>query len=83
MLRNNWNDTFHEMISELQKVDLGWNITDTMQWFSWESVTRIVSFHQVSQLQKGKDHETTVQGNLDIVVDTIFEDKYSLKGKEM
>ena len=49
----------------------------------WESVTCIVSFNQVSQLQKGNDLETIVQGNSDIVVDTRFEDKASLNGKEM
>ena len=49
----------------------------------WESVTHIILFHQVSQLQKGKDPEMTVQGNSNFVGDTRFEDKSSLKGKEM
>ena len=65
------------------KLNLGWTIAETMGNSPWESVTHIVSFHQVSQLQKGKDPETTVQGNSDIVVDTSFEDKASLKGKAM
>ena len=55
------------------KLNMGWTIAETMGNSPWESVTDIVSFHQVSQLQKGKDPETTVQENSDIVVDTLEE----------
>ena len=65
------------------KIDLGWTTADTMRQFSLGIHNSYCLISPSVQLQKGKDPETTVQGNSDIVVDTSFEDKASLKGKAM
>ena len=49
-----------------------------------KSVIHIELFPQLSQIQERKgSRDDSFKENSDIIVNTSFEDKYSLKGKEM